>query len=346
MIISRTPFRISFFGGGTDYPAYFTNMGGAVLSTTIDKYCYISARILPPFFTPIKFRIVWSHIEGVSSIDEILHPAVKTGLHYAGYDNNLGLEIHHQGDLPARSGIGSSSSFVVGLLKTLYSLKGIELSKHDLACKAIDLEQNWLKEKVGCQDQIAASYGGFNKIVFDKNGRIDVHKVNIPSINLDRLNKNLLLFYTGRQRLSSKVASDIVQNINNKKRILQKMFKMVNIGEKVLIKGNLDEFGSLLDETWTLKQQLSPMISGTKINQIYKLAKTNGALGGKLLGAGGSGFMVFYVPQNFQEDVKRALSNFIEVPFGFDSSGCKILLPEEPESNNKETQLWQLNNYF
>ena len=180
MIISRTPFRMSFFGGGTDYPPWYLQEGGAVLSASIDKYCYITARVLPPFFHPVKHRIVWSHIETVSSINEILHPAVKVGLPYAGFDDSVGLEIHHQGDLPARSGIGSSSSFAVGLLKVLFAIKGKHFDKHQLALKAIDLEQNHLHEDVGCQDQIAASYGNLNVISFARNGKIGVE----PNTNI------------------------------------------------------------------------------------------------------------------------------------------------------------------
>ena len=214
MIISKTPYRISFFGGGTDYPSWYLKEGGVVLSTTIDKYCYISCRILPPFFD-LKHRIVWSHIENVSSISEILHPAVREGLQYLGFDDHTGLEIHHQGDLPARAGMGSSSAFVVGLIKALLAIKGEIIDRHELALRAIELEQEILKENVGSQDQIASSYGGFNMISFSKGGKIQVDPVTVTPGCIHKLEEHLMLFYTGSTRFTSEINCDLIKNILN-----------------------------------------------------------------------------------------------------------------------------------
>lgn len=325
MIISRTPFRISFFGGGTDYPAWYLEEGGAVLSTTIDKYCYISCRYLPPFFN-IRHRIVWSHIETVTTISEILHPGVRAGLRYLGFDDSAGLEIHHQGDLPARAGMGSSSSFVVGLIKGLTALRGQMISKHELALRAIELEQSELKENVGSQDQVAAAYGGFNVIRLLKGGDIRVEPVTIPSSRLDELQSRLLLFYTGASRLASEVAADVVSNLQDKREHLREMRAMVDRAVLVLDKsGGMDEFGRMLDETWKLKRELSAAVSSAAVDETYQTAIENGALGGKLLGAGSTGFMVFYVPPEKQGQVKRALSHCLHVPFKFESEGSTLI---------------------
>ena len=325
MIISRTPFRISFFGGGTDYPAWYLEEGGAVLSTTIDKYCYISCRFLPPFFN-IKHRIVWSHIETVSTISEILHPAVREGLRFLGFDDSVGLEIHHQGDLPARAGMGSSSSFAVGLIKALTALRGQMINKHDLALKAIELEQNVLKEHVGSQDQVAAAYGGLNVIHFSPNGDFQVEPVTIPASRITELQSRLLLFYTGTSRLASEVAADVVANLQSKQEVLRQMRSFVDQAVSLLNgNGSLDDFGRLLHENWKLKCQQSEFITNPIVDGIYKTAIEHGALGGKLLGAGGSGFIVFYVPPERQPHVKEALSGYLHVPFRFESEGCRLI---------------------
>ncbi|HLG14366.1 MAG TPA: kinase [Blastocatellia bacterium] len=325
MIISRTPFRISFFGGGTDYPAWYLQESGAVLSTTIDKYCYISCRYLPPFFN-IRHRIVWSHIETVMTIPEILHPAVREGLRLLGFDDSVGLEIHYQGDLPARAGMGSSSAFAVGLIKALTALRGQMTTKHDLALKAIDLEQRELREHVGSQDQIAAAYGGFNVIHFLKGGEIRVEPVTISASRLAELQSRLLLFYAGSTRLASAVAAEVVSNLGRKREHLRKMRLMVDQAVTVLNNGaDLDEFGRMLDETWKLKRDLSPAVSSPAVEDIYQAAISHGALGGKLLGAGGTGFLVFYVPREKQQHVKRALSACLHVPFKFESEGSMVI---------------------
>jgi len=325
VIITRTPFRMSFFGGGTDYPEWYLKEGGAVLSTTIDKYCYISCRVLPPFFN-VRHRIVWSHIETVASMAEILHPAVREGLRYLGFDDSVGLEIHYQGDLPARAGMGSSSSFAVGLIKALMALRGKMISRYDLALKAIELEHQVLKENVGAQDQTAAAYGGFNLIHFLQNGNIIVEPVTIPTPRLQALDDNLLLFYTGTSRLAPQVAKDIVANLETKRKVLFQMRSYVDEALAVLNNGNnLDDFGRLLHENWLLKRELSSMVSNTTIDTIYEKAMQNGALGGKLLGAGVSGFMLFYVPSEKQEQVIKALEMYLHVPFHFESEGSVIL---------------------
>ena len=324
MIITRTPFRISFFGGGTDYPDWYLKEGGAVLSTTIDKFCYISSRIRPPFFDN-KYLIVWSHIEAVSSIPEILHPAVREGLRYKGINGEVGLEIHHQGDLPARAGMGSSSSFAVGLLKALTAHKGKMIGKQELALQAIDLEQNWLKEKVGSQDQVAAAYGGFNIIHFLKSGEIRAEPVTI-SKRLKELESKLMLFYTGTSRLSSEIAGEVIDNLASKQAVLHKLRAMVEEALSILNgTGTLDDFGKLLDDGWNLKRTLSDNVSNDRIDRIYAKAKKAGAIGGKLLGAGSSGFMVFYVPTEKQEKVRDVLDGFLYVPFKFENEGSKII---------------------
>jgi D-glycero-alpha-D-manno-heptose-7-phosphate kinase len=326
MIISRTPYRISFFGGGTDYPQWYLKEGGAVLSTTIDKYCYITCRVLPPFFET-RYRIIWSHIENVSTISEILHPAVREGLKHLGINGDFGgLEIHYQGDLPARAGMGSSSSFVVGLFKVLSALKGEIVGSHELASMAIEFEQSILKENVGSQDQVAVSYGGMNVIRFRKNGEIRVEPVTISSEKLSELESSLMLLYTGTSRLSSEVAADFVANCEGKGTVLKKMRTMVDQALSILGgQGSISEFGTLLDETWKLKRGISKKISSPTIDKIYVTAIENGALGGKLLGAGSSGFMLLFAPPERQQQIKDALPGYLHVPFKFESEGSTII---------------------
>ena len=325
MIITKTPYRISFFGGGTDYPSWYSGHGGAVLSTTIDKYCYVSCRYLPPFFN-IKHRIVWSHIETVSTLAEILHPAVRESLKWMDFDDTVGLEIHHQGDLPARSGMGSSSSFAVGLIKCLSALKGQMITKHDLALGAIELEQRILAEPVGSQDQMAAAYGGFNVIQFSPNGDIRVQPLTVAPERIRELESNLMLFYTGTSRLAAQIGADVIGHMAERHTVLQRMRGMVDEAIEMLNgKGAMSDFGFLLDESWSLKRQLSALISNSNIDNIYQRALAAGALGGKLLGAGASGFMLFFVPPFRQEAVKTALSEFLYVPVQFEKDGCSVI---------------------
>lgn len=325
MIISKTPYRISFFGGGTDYPAWYLKNGGAVLSTAIDKYSYISCRVAPRFFGH-KYRVVWSHIEIVDTISEILHPAVREGLKYLGINGDMCLEIHHQGDLPARAGMGSSSSFSVGLIKALLALKGQMIGKHELGLNAIRFEQNVLKENVGSQDQIAAAHGGFNMIRFECDGAIRVDPITIKGKRINELENHLLMLYTGTSRLSSEIAGDIINQIEKKEKVLKRMHAMVEKAVQILNSDDdILDFGRLLHETWQLKRQLSDCISNDNVDRIYQTGIDNGAIGGKLLGAGASGFMVFFAsPENHQR-IRDALPGYLYVPFKFEFQGSKLI---------------------
>lgn len=326
MIISKTPFRISFFGGGTDFPQWYLKEGGAVLSTSIDKYCYITCRALPPFF-PNKHRIVWSHIETVPQINDILHPAVKAGMQFMHFDDSVGIELHHQGDLPARSGMGSSSSFAVGLLHALTALKGDSISKGELAQKAIELEQMHLKESVGSQDQVAAAYGGLNLIQFEKSGDICVDNVDVKISRLQELQANLMLFFTGTTRNGTQLATKTIANLSKKRETLLKMRNTVDQGLDILT-GNkpIELFGELLHEAWREKCELNPETTNDLISHIYQTAKTNGAIGGKLLGSGGSGFVLIFAPPEKHDVITKKLSQYLPVPFKFENEGSSIIL--------------------
>lgn len=325
-IITRTPYRMSLFGGGTDYPQWYREHGGAVLSSTIDKYCYLSLRYLPPFFA-IRHRIVWSHIEVVNSIADILHPAVREGLLMMGFDDSCGLEIHHQGDLPARSGLGSSSSFSVGLILGLLALKRQVASPEELTRLAIELEQERLNEQGGSQDQTAVAFGGLNRIDFGTDGRIAVSPVKIAHDRKHALNKKILYFFVGTTRRSNQIAQSLVGNMSATAGQLHKMRSLVDQAQQVL-EGDrdLDEIGSLLAETWQLKKQLSDKITNTEVDAIYASAVEAGALGGKLLGAGASGVMMFYVPMEKQSSVRAALAHLVEIDANFSDEGAHILL--------------------
>jgi len=325
MIITRTPYRISFFGGGTDYPAWYLKEGGAVLSATIDKYCYISARRLPPFFSE-RHRIVWSHIETVTSISEILHPAVREGLKFLGFTNAEGVEIHHQGDLPARSGIGSSSTFAVGLIRALTALRGENLGKHQLALKALELEQKILKENVGSQDQIAAAYGGLNLVKFSTDGSFQVEPVAVKRERVAELEKNLCLLYTGTSRLGGEIAASVIAGMRDKTAELRQMRKLVDQALGILTgTGSLAAFGELLHQTWTLKRGLADAVSNPEVDEIYRIARDNGALGGKLLGAGSKGFMLFFAPPEKHAALQKALNHFVFAPFCFEMDGSMTI---------------------
>ena len=325
MITSRTPYRISFFGGGTDYPDWYLNHGGSVFSSTIDKFCYISAK----FSTNVmdtRHKIVWSHIENVQSFNDILHPVVREGLKYLNFDNNQGIEIYHSGDLPARTGIGTSSSFSVGLINALSNLNNKPLDKHHLALKAIELEQKILNETVGSQDQIAASYGGFNKIVFNTNGNIIVNSINIDHKTINLLNSNISLYYSGTRigRNSSDIVSDMLINIDSKYGLLKELESYVDIGINLLTKNDFMEFGKLIHESWKIKKSLGSKITNSEIDEIYDIGIKNGAYGGKILGAGGSGFIMFIIPEEKKEKLKQKLTNCIEVSFKFENQGSII----------------------
>ena len=323
MIITKTPYRISFFGGGSDYPSWYNKFGGSVLSTTINKYIYISCRELPPFFDH-KYRIVWSKIENVKKINEIQHLTVRKLIEYNKIKS--GLEIHYDGDLPARSGMGSSSSFSVGLMRALNYYKGREdLRGINLALKTIFFEQKIMKETVGSQDQVAVSVGGFNKINFLKNNKILIKK--IVNNNLKRLNSNLLLLYTGIQRNAETIAENYVHKLSNKKeKNIRRIISNVELGEKMIKSGNIDDFGKLLNDAWIEKKELSNSITNYKIDELYQTSIQNGALGGKLLGAGGGGFLLIYMNKGKQKKFLKKIKNITNIPFKFSNKGCEVIL--------------------
>jgi D-glycero-alpha-D-manno-heptose-7-phosphate kinase len=329
MIISQTPFRISFFGGGTDYPAYYKEHGGTVLSTTIDKYCFITCRYLPKFFEHSS-RIVYSKTELVNGIDEIKHPSVRECLRFMNI--NEGVEIHHDADLPARSGLGSSSAFTVGLLNALYALKGQMTSKMSLAHNAIKVEQDLIGENVGSQDQCSAAFGGFNRILFNGSHDIDIRPVTLANERFELLEDRLVLFYTGISRVASDVAAEQIKKTPDLHRELQTMKEMVDAAEKILSgrKDSLDDFGKLLHEAWMLKRSLTSKITNDTIDQIYETARKHGALGGKLLGAGSGGFMLFYIRPGKKKDLLTALKDLLHVPFCFDFQGSRIIYYRPP----------------
>lgn len=323
MIIGRTPFRISFFGGGTDYPAWYKENKGAVLATTINKYCYISCRYLPPFFKH-KSRILYTRTELVNRVSEIQHPAVRECLRYMKVKK--GVEIHHDGDLPARTGIGSSSSFTVGLLHTLYAIKGIMPTKRQLALDAINLEQKAMKEKVGSQDQVLAAFGGFNLIEFGGPHHFQVHPITISAQRLVLLQKHLMLFFTGFTRKASDIAGEQIRNIPRKKKEMEVMLQLLNRALKILnSNAALSEFGRLLHENWQIKRSLSTKISTPVVDKIYSAALDAGALGGKLLGAGGGGFMLIFAKPEVQSKIRERLKKILYVPFRFDDLGTQII---------------------
>ena len=325
MIITRTPFRVSFFGGGTDYPAWYQQHGGEVLSTTIDKYCYITCRHLPPFFEH-KHRIVYSVIENVQHWDQIKHPAVRAVLGWA--NCSKGLEIHHDGDLPARSGLGSSSSFTVGLLHAIAALKGSYVSKEQLTKDALHIEQNVIGESVGSQDQIAAAYGGFNRIEFLRSGNFSVSPVVLKKTRHKEFQRHLMLFFTGFSRIASEVAKAQIANLGQREAELKRMHQMVDEATRILQSTTrpIEEFGDLLHESWMLKRGLSDKVSTPEVDQLYAAARDAGAIGGKLLGAGGGGFMLLFARPEHQARIKEALKHLVHVPFAFDDSGSRVML--------------------
>ena len=325
IVMCRAPFRISFFGGGSDYPEWYRHEGGAVLSTAIDKYIYISCRYLPPFLGT-KHRVVWRYVEQVDSIAEILHPAVREGLRYLDFDDTLGIELHYQGDLPSRSGMGSSSTFVVALLQALARLRGIEADHQRLAEMAIELEQVRMKETVGSQDQVAAAFGGLNVIKFHRDGRFDVHPIRLGTQRERDLLANLMLFFPGRSRFSSDAAISVTQNLTKRSNSVRRMVAMVEEGVEILRRGDLLDFGLLLHEAWEMKRGLSDQVSSHEIDDLYDRARRVGAVGGKLLGAGGTGFMLLFVPQERQQAVMAALTpQCINVPFALDHEGASVI---------------------
>lgn len=324
MLITRTPFRISFFGGGTDFPSYYQENEGAVLSTTINKYCYITCRYLPPFFDH-SYRIRYLKREETSNIDDIQHPVVRECLKYMNLPE--GIEMVHTSDIPARSGIGSSSSFTVGFLHALYALQGKMATKRQLADEAIYMEQHILKENVGSQDQIAAAFGGLNKISFS-NGKYFVDSVRMEENKLNLLQQSLMLYFTGYARTSSEIVEEQMKRTssNQNNHYLNDMYLMVDEAIHILNSPNrsLFEFGKLLHESWLLKKNLASNITNNFIDEMYETALKAGAIGGKILGAGGGGFMLLYVPIENQPNVKKVMKNYLHVPFKFENLGSHV----------------------
>lgn len=322
MIITKTPFRMSFFGGGTDIPSFFNEYGGSVISTTFDKYCYVNVRHMPPFH-PYISELVHNRFERVNNIEEIEHPLIRECMRFHDIHE---IRLTYEGDLPARTGLGTSSTFAVGMLNAFCALKGKMMSKRQLAQEAIHVEREILQEHGGWQDQIAASYGGFNRIDF-RDSDFSVHPIVISPERKKELDDNLLLFYTGIQRFSSEIQADTFAKPVDKIQQLKDMQALVDDAEQILCNKNasLNEFGKLLDATWKLKRGTGTKISNGSIDELYASAIKAGALGGKLLGAGGGGFLLFYCEKEKQEVLKKAMEKLMIVPFNFENDGTQVL---------------------
>lgn len=329
MIITKTPFRMSFFGGGTDIESFFRQYGGAVLSTTFDKYCYVNVRHLPRFFD-YSTELSYAKIERVTAIEQIIHPAIRNAMKMLKMHE---IRLTYEADLPARSGLGTSSSFAVGMLNAFYALKGKYADKKKLADEAIYLERVMCAEAGGWQDQIAASFGGFNRINFKTDGSYEVTPVIIHPERKNNLNQNLLMFFTGFTRFSSETQKANADGYAKKIEQLKMILHLVDEAEKVLTDEScdLDDFGRLLNKTWELKRQTGSAITTSNIDLLYEKGINAGALGGKLLGAGGGGFLVFYVQPDKHESVKEALKDLLYIPFCFEDSGTRVIhyTPEE-----------------
>lgn len=322
MVITQTPFRMSFFGGGTDFEGFYKEHGGSVISTTFDKYCFVTVSHLPRFFEYTN-QITYSRIERVNDVSEIEHPSAREAMKYLDIRE---IRMTYEADLPARSGLGTSSSFAVGMLNAFYALKGKHVDKTKLAKDAIYVERVLCKESGGVQDQIAVSFGGLNRIDFTAEG-FTVNPIIIPRERKHQLGENLMLFFTGFSRFSSDIAQSQEKATKGKTKELLEMLQLVDEAEQVLIskETDLQEFGRLLDYTWKLKRGLTEKISNDSIDILYRKAVEAGATGGKLLGAGGGGFLLFYVERDKQEKVKEALKDLLYVPFEFEEGGTRIL---------------------
>ena len=326
VFISRTPLRVSFFGGGTDYKWWAKKNGSNIISTTIDKYIYVYARFHPEFYENDS-RIIYKDVEVVKKFEEIDHPVVRGALKYLKFKNNKGIEFYYQGDLPASSGLGSSSAFSVGTINCLSRLKGEEYSSRQLAEKAIFLEQKLLKETVGFQDQIATAHGGFNHIKIDQKLDFSVKAIKMSNERKNLFNSSLVLIHSGSFRSASNIASKLVLSMKDRSETLKRIDKISIEAKKIFESSsvdNFDEIGYLLNETWYLKKSLSKVVSNKRIDNIYKLAMKNGALGGKLLGAGSSGFLLFYVNKKNKKKFNEVFRKFKKTNFSFDNSGSKV----------------------
>ena len=323
MIISQTPVRMSFFGGGTDFPEFYREHSGSVISTTFDKYCHVNVRNLPPLFD-YKSYLSYAQIEKVNAVSEIKHPAIRNAMEWLGLER---IALNYDADIPSKTGLGTSSSFSVGLLNAFYTMQGISKTKRELADDAIYLERTLCNEDGGIQDQIAAAFGGFNRINFNADG-YTVTPLDISEERKQKLNSNLLMFFTGLSRFSFEIQKTTKVAMNQKTAELLEMLKMVDIAEDILVSPDtsLDDFGRLLNETWLLKRSISNKISTDYIDETYQKALSAGALGGKLLGAGGGGCLLFYVPEDKHESVRNALSGMLEINFRFENEGTKIIV--------------------
>ncbi|MBN2136510.1 MAG: hypothetical protein JW720_01760 [Sedimentisphaerales bacterium] len=319
MIISRTPFRISFFGGGAEQAKWYHSQGGSVLSASIDKYCYISCRILPPFFAH-KTRLVYSQVENCMSTDEIQHPAVREILRFLKID--YGLEIHHDGDLPARSGMGSESSFTVGLLHALHAQSGIMPARRRLAVESIKIEHEVLDEAVGIEDQVCAAYGGFSRIDFSADGKFEVHPVSLSPSRLAEFNSHLMLFFAGPKQCDT----GAIEAPPNRDELLAETQRLIGRGTALLESNEpINGFGELLHEAQQIEKRLTPGLWSDKIEKVYRRARRAGAIGGRYMGDAGGGFLLLVVPPCLREKVRGALPRNIHVPFRFESGGSQII---------------------
>lgn len=326
MIITQTPYRISLFGGGSDYPAWYLNHGGRVLSFSINKYCYVSVRQLPPFFQH-KIRVSYSKVETVDHYSQIQHPAVREALRI--YSPNEGLEIQHHGDLPAQSGVGSSSAFAVGLLNGVHRLNGSMLENTELAQLAIDFEQNELKENVGSQDQIACALGGINIIDFKKNGLWTAHKPDLSESQINAINDYLYVVFTGVHRLSSDVSVQLVDSFKSHNRLMDRNIELVEDALKIFkLESDLSGIGELLNEGWAIKKALNPASVNSALEEIWLKGLKAGATGGKVLGAGGGGFLLFWVSPQNRVKFENEFSMGVHVPVRISYGGTKVLLDQ------------------
>ena len=323
MIISKTPLRISFFGGGSDYPTWYLKQKGEVISSTINKYIYIDFKKIQNLLG-FNYRLVYSKVENVQHIDQIQHDVIREALKY--YKLKDCYEMHYNGDLPSKTGLGSSSSFIVGMINIILSLKNKNFSKNKLAKESINFERNILKETVGSQDQVAAAYGGFNSISFYPNEKFVVNKNIISNSSIKKLNKNLLLIYTGKQRLASNIAKSFTNKLHStKKEAIVEILQCVDECKKIIKSNSISDFGKLLNESWMIKKKLSSKISSTEIDDIYDNAIKNGATGGKILGAGGGGFFIFYVNSDRQKFFLKKMKEFSSVEFKFVKNGSETI---------------------
>lgn len=323
MIISRTPYRISFFGGGTDHPNWYRNHESSVISTTIDKYCYVNLRELPPFFD-FKYRLRYYKREEVKTISNIKHPVIREVLTLFKYKK--GIDLSYIGDIPAMSGVGSSSAFTVGIINALEALRGGHLTKRELANYAIKIEQDILKENVGSQDQIASAFGGLNIINF-KNNEYEVVPLILNSEKKQTIEQSITLLFTGLVRNSNNIAKNQISNIKKKYDTLNEMYSICQEGKKLFLSNKFDKkmFGKLMHQQWLLKKELNEKSTNTLINDIYNEAINSGAYGGKIIGAGGGGFIMLIGNSNFKKEVKKKFSKYLILPIKFENFGSKIV---------------------